>query len=65
MGILVAQKAVQEFKQEKLKLKLPGGAIYELEKALITSILNLSIRNSQFSAREIITTRDQNTSIFG
>ena len=60
-GNPVAEKAVQEFKQEKLKLKPTGGAINELEKALITSSLNRRIRNSQFSAREIITTRDQNT----
>ena len=52
---------MQEFKQEKLKLKPAGGALNVLKKALITSSLNRRIRNSQFSAREIITTRDQNT----
>ena len=60
-GNPVAEKAVQEFKQEKLKLKPAGGALNVLEKALITSSLNRRIRNSQFSAREIITTRNQNT----
>ena len=45
---------MQEFKQEKLKLKPAGGALNILEKALITSSLNRRIRNSQFSAREII-----------
>lgn len=60
-GNPVAEKAVQEFKQEKLKFKPGGGALNELERTLITASLNRRIRSSKISAREIITTRDQNT----
>ena len=60
-GNPVAEKAVQEFKQEKLKFRREGGVINELERALITASLNRRIRNCKMSAREVITTRDQNT----
>ena len=57
----VAEKAVQEFKKEKLKFNPSGGAISDLDRALITASLNRRVRNSKMSARELLTTRDQNT----
>ena len=60
-GNPVAEKAVQEFKNEKLKFRPSGGVINDIERALITASLNRRVRNSKLSAREIITTRDQNT----
>ena len=60
-GNPVAEKAVQEFKQEKLKFKPEGGMLNELLRTLITASLNRRIRSNRISAREIITTRDQNT----
>ena len=60
-GNPVAEKAVQEFKQEKLKFKPRGGALNNLERTLITASLNQRVRGAQISAREIVTTRDQNT----
>ena len=60
-GNPVAEKAVQEFKHEKLKFNPSGGAISDLDRALITAGLNRRIRNTKMSARELLTTRDQNT----
>ena len=57
----VAEKAVKEFREQKLKFKPQGGAISEVERATITSSLNRMLRNRNFSAREIITNRNQNT----
>ena len=57
----VAEKAVKEFREQKLKFKPQGGVITEIERATITSSLNRMIRNRDLSAREIITNRDQNT----
>ena len=57
----VAEKAVKEFREQKLKFKPQGGVITEIERATITSSLNRMIRNRDLSAREIITSRYQNT----
>ena len=62
-GNPVAEKAVQEFKQEKLKFKPGGGTLNELERVLITASLNRRVRHNKISAREIITTRDRNTGL--
>ena len=50
-----------EFKNEKLKFRPSGGVINDIDIALITASLNRRVQNSKLSAREIITTRDQNT----
>ena len=60
-GNPVAEKAVQEFKNEKLKFRPSGGVLNDIDRALITASLNRREQNSKLSAREIITTRDQNT----
>ena len=58
---LVGEKAVKEFRQQKLKFKPEGGAISECERAIITASLNKKIRNRGVSAKEIIMNRDQHT----
>ena len=57
----IAEKAVKEFREQKLKFKPQGGKITEIERATITSSLNRMLRNRNLSAREIITNRNQNT----
>ena len=57
----IAEKAVKEFRREKLKFKPEGGSLSELERAIITASLNKMVRNRGVSAREIIMNRDQNT----
>ena len=57
----IAEKAVQEFRREKLKFKPEGGALSDTERALITASLNKKIRNRGVSSKEIIMNRDQNT----
>ena len=57
----VAEKAVKEFRTQKLKFKPQGGQISELERATITASLNKMIRNRNLSSREIVTNRNQNT----
>ena len=58
----IAEKAVKEFRQQKLKFKIEGGKITDTERALITSSLNKLIRGRDVSAREIILNRAQHTS---
>ena len=58
----VAEKAVKEFRQEKLKFKPEGGKISETERSIITSSLNKLIRGRNVSSKEIILNRDQFTS---
>merc|ERR1711942_620286 len=50
----VAEKAVKEFRQQKLKFKPEGGKITEIERALITSSLNKMIRGRNVSSKEIL-----------
>ena len=57
----IAEKAVQEFRQEKLRFKPEGGILSDTERSLITASLNKRIRNRGVSAKEIIINRDQNT----
>ena len=57
----IGEKAVKEFRQEKLRFKPEGGAISEIERAVITASLNKKIRNRGVSSKEIIMNRDQNT----
>ena len=57
----IAERAVQEFRLEKLKFKPEGGALSDIERALITASLNKKIRNRGVSSKEIIMNRDQNT----
>ena len=57
----VAEKAVKEFRLQKLKFKPEGGAISESERALVTASLNRKIRNRGVSSKEILINRDQNT----
>ena len=57
----IAEKAVKEFRDQKLKFKPAGGPVTDLERATITSSLNKMLRNRNLSAREIITKRNQNT----
>ena len=56
-----AEKAVKEFREQKLRYKPEGGPISESERATITASLNRMIRNRNLSAREIVTNRNQNT----
>ena len=57
----VAEKAVKEFRDQKLKFKPQGGPVSETERATITASLNRMIRNRKLSSREIITKRNQET----
>ena len=57
----IGEKAVKEFRQEKLRFKPDGGVVTETERAVITASLNKKIRNRGVSAKEIIINRDQNT----
>ena len=57
----VAEKAVKEFREQKLKFKPEGGPISDVERATITASMNRMIRNRKLSSKEIVTNRDQNT----
>ena len=59
-GNPVAEKAVQEFKQEKLRFYPGGGAINDLDRALITASLNRRVRGAMMSAREQLSRRKAN-----
>ena len=58
----VAEKAVKEFRQEKLKFRPEGGKLSETERSIITASLNKIIRGRNVSSKEIILNRDQFTS---
>ena len=54
----VAEKAVKEFREQKLKFKPQGGIVTEFERAMITASLNKMIRNRNLSSKEIVTNRN-------
>ena len=55
----IAEKCIQEYREEKKKLKPNGGPVSSAELSLIIASLNRRIRNRNLSAKEILTRRDQ------
>ena len=59
----IGEKAVREFREQKLRFKPEGGAISDTERAMITASLNRMVRNRGLSSKEIVLNRDQHTMI--
>ena len=54
----VAENAVKEFLKERLRLNPSGGPITEIERIVITKMMNTRIRDRGVSAKEMMFRRD-------
>ena len=55
----IAENCIKEFHKERLRLNIPSGKISEVDRAMITKIMNSRIRERGFTGKEMALNRDQ------